>query len=103
VKTTLKDWPKVYRKLSSMLWNSEDERIRLARSLAATPDERWEININCIKALGLLGGVCSVRDLERRKAKLRRLENPRLWSLQHSNRELECGRPYGIMAAKEDL
>jgi hypothetical protein len=103
MRTTLKDWPKVCRKLKSMCWKNEDEKIRFARSLAATPDERWEMNDNCLKALGLLGGVRSWRDLEGRKAKLRRVENPQLWRLQLSNRELANGRLYGFVMLEEGL
>ena len=33
---------------------SEHERILFARSLAATPDERWEMNRSFLRSLGLL-------------------------------------------------
>lgn len=32
---------------------SEEEKITLARCLAATPDERWEMNVARLKLLGL--------------------------------------------------
>ena len=31
---------------------SEHEAILFARSLAATPDQRWEINVNFLRSLG---------------------------------------------------
>jgi hypothetical protein len=53
MKTSLKDWPKVYRKLKGMRGLSEAERIQLARSLAATPDERWHIHETFLRSHGL--------------------------------------------------
>jgi hypothetical protein len=91
MKTTLKDWPKVYRKLKGMSWSCESERIRFARCLAATPEERWEMNANCLRLLGMSGRVRSLRQLERQKAKLRDLEKYHLWWLQLSNEELGRG------------
>jgi hypothetical protein len=51
----LKDWPKVYRKIRRMRGLSEDEKIQLARSLAATPEERWALNETFLRSLGLWG------------------------------------------------
>ena len=51
--TSLKDWPKVYQKLKRMRGLSEEERIQLARSLAATPDERWQIHETFLRSHGL--------------------------------------------------
>ena len=95
MKTSLKDWRKVYRKLGDMPELSENERIQFARSFAATPDERWEMNVNCIKLLGFSESVRSRRELERRKAKLRRLEVPSLWRLRVSTEELVRDRILG--------
>ena len=53
MKTTLKDWRKVHRKLEGMRGLSEEERIQLARSLAATPDERWQMHENFLRSHGL--------------------------------------------------
>ncbi len=53
MKTSLKDWQKVYRKLKGMRGISEEERIQLARSLAATPDERWRMHENFLRSHGL--------------------------------------------------
>jgi hypothetical protein len=53
MKTTLKDWRKVYRKLQAMRDLSESERIQLARSLAATPDERWQMHETFLRSHGL--------------------------------------------------
>ena len=32
---------------------SEHERILFARSLSATPDERWQMHVNFLRSLGL--------------------------------------------------
>ena len=53
MKTSLKDWPKVYQKIKRMHGMSEDEKIQLARSLAATPDERWQIHETFLRSHGL--------------------------------------------------
>jgi len=95
MKTTLKDWPRIFRKLENADELTHDERFRFARCLAATPDERWEMNVNGIRALGLAGPVRSRRELEQRKTKLRRLDAPILWRLQLSNAELSRGRMFG--------
>ncbi|MSU36045.1 MAG: hypothetical protein EXS36_13270 [Pedosphaera sp.] len=33
---------------------SDDEQIQIARSLAATPDQRWQRHVNFLRSLGLL-------------------------------------------------
>ena len=71
---------------------SDGEKVQFARAMASTPDERWEMNVNSLKALGLLGGVRSCRELERRKAKLRGVEKEALWKTRLSNEELPKGR-----------
>jgi len=53
MKTSLKDWRKVYRKLKGMRGLDEHEKIQLARSLAATPDERWQIHETFLRSHGL--------------------------------------------------
>jgi len=53
MKTSLKDWPKVYRKLKGLRGLSPAERIQLARSLAATPDERWRVHETFLRSHGL--------------------------------------------------
>ena len=55
MKTTLKDWPKVYRRLKGMDGLDEHEKILFARFAAATPDERWQMNVNYLRSLGLWG------------------------------------------------
>ena len=55
MKTSLKDWPKVYRKLQGMPGLDEHEKILYARSLAATPDERWQMNETFLRSFGLWG------------------------------------------------
>ena len=74
---------------------SKGEKIQLAHGIAATPEERWEMNTNFIKSLGLFGGVRSRRDLEQRKAKLRRMKASSLWNIRLSNKELTCGQMIG--------
>lgn len=49
----LKDWPKVYRKLRGMRGLSRDEKLLIARSLAATPDERWRMHETFLRSHGL--------------------------------------------------
>ena len=51
----LKDWRKVYRNLREMHWMDEHEKVLYARSLAATPDERWQMNVVFLRSLGLWG------------------------------------------------
>ena len=55
MKTTLKDWPKVYRKLKGMPGLDEHETILFARFAAATPDERWQMNETYLRSFGLWG------------------------------------------------
>jgi hypothetical protein len=63
VKTTLKDWPKVYRKLKGMRGFSDEDLVRIAKALASTPQERWELNEKKLKELGFWG-----RGLEGKRA-----------------------------------
>jgi len=51
----LKDWRKVYRRLKQMPELDEHEKVLYARSLAATPDERWAMNEAFLQSLGLWG------------------------------------------------
>ena len=55
MKTTLKDWPKVYRKIEKMRGLDEHEKVLYARSVAATPDERWQMNVNYLRLVGCWG------------------------------------------------
>jgi hypothetical protein len=55
MKTTLKDWPKVYQRIKRVRGFDEHERILYARSLAATPDERWQMNVAFLRSLDLWG------------------------------------------------
>ena len=47
-----KKYRSVLRKLRLLAELSEHERILFARSLAATPDERWEMNVSFLRSLG---------------------------------------------------
>ncbi len=51
----LKDWKKVYERIKGMQELDEHEKVLFARSLAATPDERWAMNVQSLKSLGLWG------------------------------------------------
>ena len=53
--TTLKDWPKVYQKLKRKRFAHDDERILYARTLASSPQERWEMHENYMKLHGCWG------------------------------------------------
>ena len=55
MKTTLKDWPKVYQRIRGMRSLSEDKKILFARHAAATPDERWQMNVNYLRSVGSWG------------------------------------------------
>jgi hypothetical protein len=55
MKTSLKDWPKVYEAIRHVRGLDEHEKILYARSLAATPDERWHMNETYLRSLGLWG------------------------------------------------
>lgn len=44
---------KVLERLKSVRGLSEDEKILFARSLAATPDERWRMHENFLRSHGL--------------------------------------------------
>ena len=96
MKTSLKDWPKVYQKLKGMRGMSKEEKVQFARCQAATPEERLQMNDNCIKSVGLWGGIRSLKDLERRKAKLRGMKESYLRKFRLSDEELASGRMLGI-------
>jgi len=55
MKTSLKDWPKVYQKIKRVRGLDEHEKVLFARSLAATPDERWRMNETFLRSFGLWG------------------------------------------------
>ena len=55
MKTSLKDWPKIYKRIKNMRGLDEHEKILFARFAAATPDERWQMNVNYLRSLGLWG------------------------------------------------
>ncbi len=48
-----KNVQRVLDRLGNVRGISEDEKILLARSLAATPDERWELHVKFLRSLGL--------------------------------------------------
>jgi len=50
-----KDWEKVYEQIKHVRWLDEHEKILYARSLSATPDERWRMNETYLRSFGLWG------------------------------------------------
>jgi hypothetical protein len=53
----LKDWKKVYRRIQTMRGFDEHEKILIARSLAATPDERWQDERDLSPLARLMGSL----------------------------------------------
>ncbi len=53
--TSLKDWEKVYRRIKHVRGLDEHGKILYARSLAATPEERWQMNETYLRSFGLWG------------------------------------------------
>ena len=53
MKTSLKDWPRVLRKLGAMRGLSLKERVLIAQGLAATPEERLQMHDDHLRSLGL--------------------------------------------------
>jgi hypothetical protein len=51
----LKDWEKVYDRIKGTAELDEHEKVLFARHLAATPEERWSLNVTALKSLGLWG------------------------------------------------
>lgn len=55
MKPRLQGWEKVYRKLEGMSDLNEKEKILFARFAVATPDERWQMNVDYLRSLGCWG------------------------------------------------
>jgi hypothetical protein len=53
MKTSFKDWPKVYQKIKRMRGVTLKEKVLLAQGLAATPDERMKMHDDRLRSLGL--------------------------------------------------
>ena len=53
--TSLKDWKKVYQRIKHVRGLDEHGKILYARSLAATPEERWQMNETYLRSFGLWG------------------------------------------------
>ena len=53
MKTSLKDWPKVFDRIKRVRGLGESEKVLYARSLASTPSERWHMNEIYLRSLGL--------------------------------------------------
>ena len=45
----------MYERIKHVRGLDEHEKILYARSLAATPEERWAMNVRALKSLGLWG------------------------------------------------
>jgi len=55
MKTSLKDWPKIYQRIRRVRGLDEHKKILYGRSLAATPEERWRMNEAYLRSFGLWG------------------------------------------------
>ncbi|HEV2319222.1 MAG TPA: hypothetical protein VGV18_05695 [Verrucomicrobiae bacterium] len=64
MKTSLKDWRTVYRKIRNARGLDESEKILCARTLAATPDERWHMNETFLRCYGLWGR-CALKKFDK--------------------------------------
>jgi hypothetical protein len=53
MKTSLKDWPKVYERIKRIRGLSQEEKVLLAQGLAATPEERWQMHDQFLRSFGL--------------------------------------------------
>jgi hypothetical protein len=53
MKTSLNDWPSVYRKIKPLRGLSDTEKALLAQALAATPEERWRMHDQFLRSFGL--------------------------------------------------
>ena len=53
MKTTFKDWPKVFEKLKPIRGLTLKQKVLLAQGLAATPDERLKMHDEHLRSLGL--------------------------------------------------
>jgi hypothetical protein len=53
MKTSFKDWPKVYQKLKRTRGATLKEKVLLAQGLAATPEERMQRHDGHLRSLGL--------------------------------------------------
>ena len=65
MKTSLKDWPKVFERIKRVRGLDESEKVLYARSLASTPSERWHMNEIYLRSLGLWGRS-GLKKLQRR-------------------------------------
>ena len=83
----LKDWPKLYQKLKRMRFAHDDERVLFARTLAATPQERWEMSQNFLRSNGIDGRKDQRRFWQLRR-KLDDTTRPGLWKMRLTNIEL---------------
>ncbi len=55
MKTSLRDWRRVYTRIKHAPGLDEHEKILYARSLAATPEERWQMNETYLRSFNLWG------------------------------------------------
>ena len=85
--TSVKDWPKIYKKLGGMRFAHDDERILFARFTAATAQERLEMNDNYLRLNGCWGWQNRRRFAQLRK-RLDDTTRPGLWKQRLTNEEL---------------
>ena len=89
MKTSLKDWPKVHERIKHVRGLDEHEKVIYARSLAATPDERWQLTVTFLRSLGLWGrwalkkfiAIMPLESIRRSKAVIMRPQRRRAHSL----------------------
>ena len=55
MKTSVKDWQKVNERIKNARGLDDHEKVLYARSIAATPTERWQMNVTYLRSLGLWG------------------------------------------------
>ena len=83
----LHDWHKIYTKLKRKRFAHDDQRILFVRTEAATPQERVEMNDNCLRLTGCWGWENRRRFYQLRR-KLNNPELPGLWKLRLTNAEM---------------
>lgn len=54
-KSKARNWEKEYSRIKDLPGLDEHEKVLFAKTLAASPDERWARNVSILKSLGLWG------------------------------------------------
>jgi hypothetical protein len=104
-KAMLNEWPNIYQRIKGM-HVSVAEKVQIARGLAATPDERSQMNVERCKELGIWGkGLEGKRELERLvvAGKLNWTKNSVERELRNTRDEHAARFGYDIDAIARDL